>query len=97
MRLRISATASKVSSAEVEVSKKTAMRDSLPFFRVFSSSSGRMAEGILLFSMVPRPRTVSTWSISLIFSSSLACSVMGKSSVIIMEKAPLPKSSKSSF
>ena len=55
--------------------------------------SGIISAGMLAFSRVPRPRTVSTWSTSLNLSSSSACWDWGKSSVIIMEKAPFPNSS----
>ena len=59
--------------------------------------SGRISAGRLLFSSVPRPRTVVTWGTFFKSSSRLAICWLSKSSVIIMEKAPLPNSSRRAF
>ena len=51
-----------------------------------------ISAGRLAFSRVPRLRTVSMWSMDFRLVSRFAISLLSKSSVMIIEKPPLPNS-----
>ena len=95
--LLISRMASMVRSEEVEVSKNTAIMVALSVLNALYSCWGSSSMGADRSSRESYHRTVSTWSTFSIRALRAAASLLGISSRIIKENAPLPKSSSSSF